>query len=200
MNFRPGVLVLDPAYLSLWRRSKFIVEFDKPSKYWAKSSISNCNLFFSSALLGEIVRSFAGQFPDSFDKGTLGDFGKYDQCLNSQFPISTRYCMASFIPDEKWMRKHNLNKNEQIINQSSNIEFIPEIGLSMKIGLCVPNVCSSSDITRIYDDGERPIFDYLNKSKITSEASYTGHEHSINDLAESFKLYFDPFPSSCSAQ
>ena len=99
------------------------------------------------------MRSFAGQFPTNFDKGTLIDFGKYDQCLEANFPISTHYCMASFIPSEEWMEKTPKISSDNS-NRFPNVEFIPDIGLTLKVGLCVPTKCSASEISQIYNHGK----------------------------------------------
>ncbi|XP_074594469.1 uncharacterized protein LOC141849864 [Brevipalpus obovatus] len=94
------------------------------------------------------LKSSSGQFPDDFDLGTVGDFGNYDQCLQSNFAIETRYCMASFLPRDE------LLKNEQSISRKDSFyrtEFLPELSFYLKIGLCVPKACSPNDISTILD-------------------------------------------------
>lgn len=101
-------------------------------------------------LLSTVITS-SGQFPGDFGRGTVGDFGDYDRCLQPKFPIVTHYCMASFLPREE------LLESEQSVSRIDSFyrtEFLPELNFYVKVGLCMPKECSSHDIDTILDEGE----------------------------------------------
>lgn len=108
----------------------------------------------------KLVISSAGQFPQDFKKGTLVDFGDFDKCMELKFPISTRYCVASFILKNEFQ----INRTGELEPNSLDfIKFAPERSLTLKIGICLPQACSSKDLTEIFNDGKLSIFKYWSR-------------------------------------
>lgn len=97
------------------------------------------------------MQHLAGQFPENFHLGTVGDFGEYDQCYGSKLPIKTRYCMAFLLPGDEILE---VEKNVKKQDSFYRIEFLPEMSSYLSIGLCVPKACSSNDINTVLDHGK----------------------------------------------
>uniref|UniRef100_T1K2Y3 Nose resistant-to-fluoxetine protein N-terminal domain-containing protein n=1 Tax=Tetranychus urticae TaxID=32264 RepID=T1K2Y3_TETUR len=111
----------------------------------------------SVRVLRYFVLSLSGSRPNSFLDGNYAAFGSYDTCLSfSAFydnkddrtddqNAKGQYCLTSFEPD--------LSINGQILGQLYPHYFDSKYNFTIKVGFCVPSVCSQNDVQQIITQG-----------------------------------------------
>lgn len=98
---------------------------------------------------------FSGQsldLPDVLD-GTFSSLGQYDECLSLKIPYSNdshdingQYCNLKFIPNPTDV-SHQL---DPLIRRVQKIHKFLGAQFKVNIALCLPDVCSQNDVTRIF--------------------------------------------------
>lgn len=110
-----------------------------------------------------------GKFPPSgLTRGTLTDFGDYDQCLSIENVITPQYCLMDVsLPMPAMPRYHNYHQKPAILPELSNgtvrsqylstdtvFRHLEENAsvfyyVYLKIGFCLPKNCRKKDIATI---------------------------------------------------
>uniref|UniRef100_T1K2Y2 Nose resistant-to-fluoxetine protein N-terminal domain-containing protein n=1 Tax=Tetranychus urticae TaxID=32264 RepID=T1K2Y2_TETUR len=103
------------------------------------------------------ILSLSGSQPNNFLDGNYAAFGSYDTCLSfsafydnkddrtSDQNAKGQYCLTSFEPD--------LSINGQILGQLYPHYFDSKYNFTIKVGFCVPSVCSQNDVQQIITQG-----------------------------------------------
>ena len=102
----------------------------------------------------------SGGFPSDFYQETYTDFGDYDSCLSINYDrismVDSRgkgkHCLVSLFPDFEATKRDGIP--ERIVKQLYPLEFNTNIGMTLKIGVCIPSTCSATDVGRIFNQGE----------------------------------------------
>ncbi|XP_015783716.1 nose resistant to fluoxetine protein 6 [Tetranychus urticae] len=97
--------------------------------------------------------SLSGSRPNNFLDATYAAFGSYDSCLaispfhedKDDQTIKGKYCLTSLEPD----LHRNGQSNGQILSQLYPHHFDAEFNFTIKVGFCVPSVCSQNDVQQI---------------------------------------------------
>ncbi|RWS22622.1 nose resistant to fluoxetine protein 6-like protein [Leptotrombidium deliense] len=145
------------------------------------------------------VLDSSAKFPVSGTiEGTLGDIGRYDECLdvqNEANTISGQYC--SFLlhpPLPPRPRFHTIcNQIQQLLNISRPGKLFRWIAenahyfyyVPIRLGLCTPSTCSPEDITSLLESAVKPFS--LNVSLLNGKCEIK-EERSLN-ATQIFVLY-----------
>uniref|UniRef100_T1K6S3 Nose resistant-to-fluoxetine protein N-terminal domain-containing protein n=2 Tax=Tetranychus urticae TaxID=32264 RepID=T1K6S3_TETUR len=118
---------------------------------------SHLNKLLESSLEGHPLAfkflSLSGSRPNNFLDATYAAFGSYDSCLaispfhedKDDQTIKGKYCLTSLEPD----LHRNGQSNGQILSQLYPHHFDAEFNFTIKVGFCVPSVCSQNDVQQI---------------------------------------------------
>ncbi|XP_074595856.1 uncharacterized protein LOC141850987 [Brevipalpus obovatus] len=105
----------------------------------------------------EKMISSSGRFPNDFYQETYTDFGDYDSCLGINYGKQSlgesggkgRHCLVSLFPDFDATKRDGIP--ERLVKQLYPIEFDTNIGITLKIGVCIPSTCSAGDVGKIFN-------------------------------------------------
>lgn len=150
-----------------------------------------------------------GKFPPSgVTRGTLTDFGDYDQCLSISRPITSQYCLVDVsLPMPSMPQYHNYHQKVEVLPEKDDqlpikpyaplrllgqrnhtfyrhLEDISSIFyyVNLKVGVCLPKRCSTNDIQAVARKS-MPCEGQL----ITLEIKYFCTFLDVNKLGLSFK-------------
>lgn len=123
---------------------------------------------------GKLFNSWAKFPPSGTLRGTLTDFGDYDQCLSVD-ALSPQYCLVDIsVPMPQPMPKfHNYYQHSEVlpVNENSNqthqylsngtiYRDLAQVSsvfyyVYIQIGICLPEKCTPQDVSLISNNGER---------------------------------------------
>ncbi|XP_015781760.1 uncharacterized protein LOC107359732 [Tetranychus urticae] len=135
----------------------YIINSDNSLDNVSNQCSSHLNKLIESSFKGQPSAfkflSLSGSQPNNFLDGNYAAFGSYDTCLSfsafydnkddrtSDQNAKGQYCLTSFEPD--------LSINGQILGQLYPHYFDSKYNFTIKVGFCVPSVCSQNDVQQI---------------------------------------------------
>ncbi|OTF77152.1 hypothetical protein BLA29_003317 [Euroglyphus maynei] len=105
--------------------------------------------------------------PSGMFRGTITDYGDYDQCLSISEPIRTQYCLIDLaMPMPKPQPKHHnyFHKTIGLLpekfsrhNGSTIYEYLEKYSsifyyANFEMAICMPNTCNRHDLENILKD------------------------------------------------